>query len=118
MAGHCATVFFYCSPADEVRVATLVRGEGFAEVFTREACRGMDPAALAESPGQKAIFVRPSMMDFLDRYLEACPAGRRHLLLFSPNYGDIPYMSRIFHDFWEERGVDMEELFDVPSRGR
>jgi len=110
MGAISGTVFLYCSPTDEKSVSAFA---GAAEhtgrrSFSREDCQTLDPAILAGSPGKKAIFAAPSMMDFLDRYLAACPAGQRHLLLCSRKYGDIPHMSRIFHDFWEERDVDID----------
>lgn len=110
MGAISGTVFLYCSPTDEKSVSAFA---GAAEhtgrrLFSREDCQTLDPAILAGSPGKKAIFAAPSMMDFLDRYLAVCPAGQRHLLLCSRKYGDIPHMSRIFHDFWEERDVDID----------
>ncbi len=110
MESTSGTVFLYCSPKDEKSISAFT---GAAEhtgrrIFSREACQSLEPAALAGSREKKALFVSPSMTDFLDEYLAACPAGQRHLLLCSRKYGDIPNMSRIFHDFWEERDVDID----------
>jgi len=106
------TVFLYCSPKDEKSMTAFTRVAELTgrRVFSREECQTLDPAVLAVSCGKKAIFVSSSMMDFLDRYLIACPAGQRHLLLCAPRYGEVPNLSRIFHDFWEEREVGIEVL--------
>lgn len=106
------TVFLYCSPKDEKSISffTSAAEHTGRQILTREDYQTLEPAALASIYEKKAIFVSPSMMDFFDRYLAACPAGQQHLLLCSRQYGDVPNMSRLFHDFWEERDVDMEDL--------
>jgi len=107
------TIFFYCCPEEEEQIAAIAHTEGLAgrRLFTRKDCQNWNPVMLADSPRQKAILVRPSMIEFLTRYLEACPAGQQHLLLCSRQYSDLPYMSRIFHDFWEERDITIGNFF-------
>ncbi len=110
MESTSGTVFLYCSPKDEKSISAFTSAAEHTgrRTLGQEDCEALEPAALASSSEKKAILVSPSMIDFLDEYLAACPAGQRHLLLCSRKYGDIPNMSRIFHDFWEERDVDID----------
>lgn len=118
MASVSGTVFLYCSPKDE---ETISRFTSAAEhtgrrLYRREDCQGLDPEALAEQSAQNVIFAAPSMLDFLDRYLEACPAQQRHLLLHAHAAREaIRSMSFVFHDFWEERHVSIEDLILTPE---
>ena len=107
------TVFLYCSRKDEESISffTSAAEHTGRRMLRREDCQALDPAALASTPDKKVIFIAPSMMDFLDRYLEACPAGQRHLLIHAHEAHEaIRSMSFVFHDFWEERHVRMEDL--------
>ena len=107
------TVFLYCSLKDEESISffTSAAEHTGRRMLRREDCQALDPAALASTPDKKVIFIAPSMMDFLDRYLEACPAGQRHLLIHAHEAHEaIRSMSFVFHDFWEERHVRMEDL--------
>lgn len=63
------------------------------------------------------LFVDLSMQRYLGEYLNACPAGVRHLLLYSRRKGNgpSPYMSA-FMDFWMERGVDILDLYHIDER--
>ncbi len=110
MGSISGTVFLYCSPKDEKSISAFASAAERTgrRMLGREECQSLEPTALAGSYEKKAILVSPSMIDFLDGYLAACPAGQRHLLLCSRKYGDIPNMSRSFHDFWEERDVDID----------
>jgi len=103
------TVFLYCDPRDRERVGafTLAAREAGRRVFGREECRKLNPEALAGSPGKKAILVLPSMMGFLERYLGALPVGQRRLLIQERREGERCPMGFPFHDFWEERGVEI-----------
>lgn len=58
-----------------------------------------------------AIFVFHPKLDDLDRYLEACPAGQRHLAFLTQRPGSRPAlsMSRLLVSFLAERGVDILE---------
>ena len=107
------TVFLYCSRKDEESISffTSAAEHTGRRMLRREDCQALDPAALASTSDKNAIFAAPSMMDFLNRYLEACPAGQRHLLIHAHEAHEaIRSMSFVFHDFWEERHVRMEDL--------
>ena len=107
------TVFLYCSRKDEESISffTSAAEHTGRRMLRREDCQALDPAALASTSDKNAIFAAPSMMDFLNRYLEACPAGQRHLLIHAHEpHEAICSMSFVFHDFWEERHVRMEDL--------
>lgn len=107
------TVFLYCSLKDEESISffTSAAEHTGRRLLRREDCQALDPAALASTSDKNAIFAAPSMMDFLDRYLEACPAGQRHLLIHMHEAHEaIRSMSFVFHDFWEERHVNIENL--------
>ena len=107
------TVFLYCSRKDEESISffTSAAEHTGRRMLRREDCQALDPAALASTSDKNAIFAAPSMMDFLNRYLEACPAGQRHLLIHAHEAHEaIRSMSFVFHDFWEERHVSIEDL--------
>lgn len=107
------TVFLYCSLEDEKSTSFFASAAEHTGrlLLRREDCQALDPAVLASTSDKKVIFAAPSMMDFLDRYLEACPGGQRHLLIHVHEAHEaIRSMSFVFHDFWEERHVRMEDL--------
>ena len=107
------TVFLYCTLKDEKSISFFSSAAEHTgrRPFRREDCQALDPAALASTSDKNVIFAAPSMMDFLDRYLEACPAGQRHLLIHAHEpHEAIRSMSFVFHDFWEERHVRMEDV--------
>ena len=116
MGSISGTVFLYCSFKDEKSISFFTNAAEHTgrQLLRREDCQALDPAALASTSDKNAIFVVPSMMDFLDRYLEACPAGQRHLLIHIHEAHEaheaIRSMSFVFHDFWEERHVSMEDF--------
>lgn len=113
MGSISGTVFLYCSFKDEKSISFFTNAAEHTErrLLRREDCQALDPAALASTSDKNVIFVAPSMMDFLDRYLEACPAGQRHLLIHAHEAHEaIRSMSFVFHDFWEERHVRMEDF--------
>lgn len=89
-------------------------GKGCPEVQ-----RGCGPQTLAKVKGKQAIFVRHSQQKYLSEYLAACPAGERHLVLYSRRHGNgpSPHMSA-FMDFWIERNVDILDLNHIDSAMR
>ena len=112
MESTSGTVFIYYSPRDEkgISLFTDAAERTGRRVFRREDCQTIDPSALASTLDKKMIFAAPSMTDFLNRYLEACPAGQRHLLIHAHEVHEaIRSMSFIFHDFWEERHVSIAD---------
>ena len=113
MGSVSGTVFLYCSLKDEKSISffTSAAEHTGRKLLCREDCQALDPAALASTSDKNVIFAAPSMMDILDRYLKACPAGQRHLLIHAHEpHEAICSMSFVFHDFWEERHVRMEDL--------
>lgn len=107
------TVFLYCSLKDEESISFFTNAAEHTgrRLLRREDCQALNPVALASTSDKNVIFAAPSMMDFLDRYLEACPAGQRHLLIHAHEAHEaIRSMSLVFHDFWEERHVSIEDL--------
>ena len=113
MGSVSGTVFLYCSLKDEKSISffTSAAEHTGRRMLRREDCQALAPAALASTSDKNAIFAVPSMMDFLNRYLEACPAGQRHLLIYAHEAHEaIRSMSFVFHDFWEERHVRIEDL--------
>ena len=107
------TVFLYCSLKDEESISFFTNAAEHTgrRLLRREDCQALNPVALASTSDKNVIFAAPSMMDFLDRYLEACPAGQRHLLIHAHEpHEAIRSMSFVFHDFWEERHVSIEDL--------
>ena len=113
MGSISGTVFLYCSLKDEKSISffTSAAEHTGRRLLRREDCQALDPAALASTSDKNVIFAAPSMMDILDRYLKACPAGQRHLLVHAHGpHEAICSMSFVFHDFWEERHVSMEDF--------
>lgn len=121
MVSTSGTVFVYYSLRDEkgIPLFTDVAERTGRRVFRQEDCQTLDPAVLAITSDQKMIFAAPSMVNFLDRYSEACPAGQRHLLIHAHEAHEaIRSMSFWFHDFWEERYVSIEDccIESVPQK--
>ena len=57
------------------------------------------------------------MQQYLGEYLDACPAGVRHLLLYSRRKGNgASLRMSLFMDFWMERGVDILDLYHIDER--
>ena len=113
MGAVSGTVFVYYVLRDEKSVSlfTDAAERTGRRVFRREDCQNLDPAVLARSSDRKMIFVAPAMMDFLDRYLEARPTDHRHSLIHAREVQEaIRSMSFVFHDFWEERHVSIEDF--------
>lgn len=117
MQEYDGTIFFCCSPADKERVGTFIRAAratGRQVRDVRQCCAEVPPQTLAKAKGKQAIFVRHSQQEYLSEYLAVCPAGERHLVLYSRRHGNgpSPHMSA-FMDFWAERDVDIWDLRDI-----
>ncbi len=113
MESASGTVFLYCSRKDEESISLFTSAAEHTgrRLLRREDCQALGPAVLASTSDKNAIFAAPSMMGFLNRYLEACPAKQRHLLIHAhAAHEAIRSMSLVFHDFWEERQVRIEDF--------
>ena len=114
MREYDGAVFFCISRADKERRLT------FRQAAASLGCSARDGRAtatawraqtLAERAGRNVLFVDPAMQEYLGEYLDACPAGARHVLIYCRRKGNgpSPHMSA-FMDFWVERGVDIWDL--------
>lgn len=110
MREYDGTVFLCISRSDRERRLTFrqaAQALGCTAKDGRAVCTATSAEALAKRPGRNILFVERSMQRYLGEYLDACPSGARHLLLYCRRYGNgpSPYMSA-FMDFWLERDVD------------
>ena len=114
MREYDGAVFFCISRADKERRLT------FRQAAASLGCSARDGRAtatawraqtLAERAGRNVLFVDPAMQSYLEEYLDICPAGSRHVLIYCHRKGNgpSPRMSA-FMDFWEEHGVDIWDL--------
>lgn len=114
MREYDGAVFFCISRADKERRLT------FRQAAASLGCSARDGRAtatawraqtLAERAGRNVLFVDPAMQSYLEEYLDICPAGSRHVLIYCHRKGNgpSPRMSA-FMDFWEEYGVDIWDL--------
>ena len=120
MREYDGTIFLCISRSDRERWLTFRRAAqsvGCSAQDGRAVCAAYSAEKLAKRPGRNILFVDPSMQQYLGEYLDACPAGVRHLLLYSRRKGNgpSPYMSA-FMDFWMERGVDILDLYHIDER--
>jgi len=120
MREYNGTVFLCVARSDRERAYTFrqaAQALGCPVRDARTACAGLSAETLARSPGRNILFVDCAMQQYLGQYLDACPAGARHLLLYSRRRGNgpSPRMST-FMDFWMERGVDIWDLRDVDKK--
>lgn len=111
------TVFLCIARSDRERRLTFrqaAQSLGLSARDGRAECAAQSAEALAKSPGRNVLFVEPSMQQYLGEYLDACPTGARHLLLYSRRHGNgpSPHMSA-FMDFWLERSVDIWDFCDI-----
>ena len=117
MREYDGTVFFCISRSDRERRLTFrqaVQSLGLSARDGRAMCAAFSAGALAKRPRRDVLFVEPSMQQYLNEYLDACPAGARHLLLYSRRKGNgASLRMSLFMDFWQERGVDIWDLGDV-----
>lgn len=116
MREYDGTVFFCISRADRERRITFrqaAQAVGYSARDGRAAAAASRAQTLAERAGRNILFVDPAMQSYLGEYLDACPAGARHVLIYCRRKGNgpSPRMSA-FMDFWAERGVDIWDLND------
>lgn len=117
MREYDGTVFFCISRSDRERRLTFRQAAWTLHYMGqdgRAVCTAYPTEKLVNRPGRNVLFVEPSMQEYLGEYLDACPAGARHLLLYSrrKSNGACLCMS-MFMDFWQERGVDIWDLHEV-----
>lgn len=117
MREHDGTVFLCCSPADKERIDTFTRSaQAVGRLIKNIRTDQMEttPQALVENVGKKAFFIYHTQQEYLNEYLAICPAGERHLVLYSRRFGNgpSPHMSA-FMDFWMENNVDIWDLCNI-----
>ena len=116
MREYDGTVFFCISRADRERRITFrqaAQAMGFGARDGRAECTAWSAQTLAEHAGRNVLFVDPAMQSYLGEYLDACPAGARHVLIYCRRKGNGPSLRMsLFMDFWMERGVDIWDLND------
>ena len=114
MQEYDGNVFFCISRRDQERRLTLRQAAQACRLSARDGramCTAFSAQKLAERPGRDVLFVEPSMQQYLDEYLDACPAGRRYVLIYCRRKGNGPCLrTSIFMDFWWNRGVDIWDL--------
>ena len=114
MQEYDGSVFFCISRKDKERRLTLRQAAQACRLSARDGramCTAFSAQKLADRPGRDVLFVEPSMQQYLDEYLDACPAGRRHMLIYCRRKGNGPCLrTSIFMDFWWNRGVDIWDL--------
>lgn len=121
MQEYDGTVFLCIARSDREHRLTFCQAAqtlGYSARDGRAVCTALSAEALARSPRRNILFVDGTMQQYLSQYLDACPAGVRHVLLYSRRRGNgpSPHMSA-FMDFWMERGVDIWDLHDVDKTG-
>ena len=114
MREYDGAVFFCISRADKERRLT------FRQAAASLGCSARDGRAtatawraqtLAERAGRNVLFVDPAMQSYLEEYLDICPAGSRHVLIYCRRKGNGPCpRTSIFMDLWWNRGVDIWDL--------
>jgi len=116
MREYDGTVFFCISRADRERRLTFrqaAQAVGYSARDGRAECTAWSAQTLAERAGRNVLFVDPAMQSYLGEYLNACPAGARHVLIYCRRKGNGPFLRMsLFMDFWMERGVDIWDLND------
>lgn len=114
MREYDGAVFFCISRADKERRLTFRQAAaslGYSARDGRATATAWRAQTLAERAGRNVLFVDPAMQSYLEEYLDICPAGSRHVLIYCHRKGNgpSPRMSA-FMDFWEEYGVDIWDL--------
>ena len=108
------SVFFCISRRDQERRLTLRQAAQACRLSARDGramCTAFSAQKLADRSGRDVLFVEPSMQQYLDEYLDACPAGWRYVLIYCRCKGNGPCLrTSIFMDFWWNRGVDIWDL--------
>lgn len=103
------TLFWFCAGNDRERIALFRRA---AEAVGRQGrdgravCTGIGAEKQAERFDRNALFVTPGMREYLERYLDACPPGARHLLVWSRRNNGLTPTGSDFLEMWRERGVE------------
>ena len=120
MREYDGTVFLCIARSDRERRLTFrqaAQSLGLSARDGRAMCTAFSAEALAKRPYRVVIFVETSMQQYLGEYLDTCPAGVRHLLLYSRRQGNgpSPHMSA-FMDFWLERDVDIWDFRDIDKK--
>ncbi len=114
MREYDGSVFFCISRRDQERRLTLRQAAQACRLSARDGramCTAFSAQKLADRPGRDVLFVEPSMQQYLGEYLDACSAGRRHMLIYCRRKGNGPCLrTSIFMDFWWNRGVDIWDL--------
>ena len=114
MREYDGAVFFCISRADKERRLTFRQAAaslGYSARDGRATATAWRAQTLAERAGKNVLFVDPAMQSYLEEYLDICPAGSRHVLIYCHRKGNgpSPRMSA-FMDFWEEHSVDIWDL--------
>ena len=114
MQGYDGSVFFCISRRDQERRLTLRQAAQACRLSARDGratATAWRAQTLAERTGRNVLFVDPAMQSYLEEYLDICPAGSRHVLIYCHRKGNgpSPRMSA-FMDFWEEHSVDIWDL--------
>lgn len=103
------TLFWFCARNDRERIALFRRASQAAGRQGRDGravCTAMDAEKSAERFDKNALFVTPAMKGWLEEYLDACPPGARHLLVYSRrNNGPSPIVSDFMDPWWGERNA-------------
>ena len=114
MREYDGTVFFCISRADRERRLTFrqaAQAVGYSARDGRAECTAWSAQTLAERAGRNILFVDPAMQSYLGKYLDVCPAGVRHVLIYCRRKGNGPCpRTSIFMDLWWNRGVDIWDL--------
>lgn len=120
MREYDGTIFLCISRSDRERRLTFrqaAQSVGCSAQDGRAVCAAYSAEALTKRPGRNVLFVEPSMQQYLGEYLDACPAGARHLLLYSRRKGNgASLRMSLFMDFWMERGVDILDFYHIDER--
>ena len=118
MREYDGTIFISIARSDVERRQTFrqaAQSLGLSARDGRAMCTAYPAEALAKQ--RNILFVERSMQQDLGEDLDACPAGARHLLLYSRRKGNgASLRMSLFMDFWQERGVDIWDFRDVDSK--
>lgn len=116
MRAYDGTVFLCISRSDKERRITF-RQAAQAVGYTAKDEIAVSAAGLGEDfikrYGRNVLFVYTCLQEYMGDYLDACPAGAKHVLLYCRRKGNgpSPRMSA-FMDFWQERGMEIWDLGD------
>lgn len=114
----CGTVFWFCARKDRERIALFRRASQAAGRQGRDGraeCTAFKAEKAAERWSTNALFVTPAMKGWLEEYLDACPPGARHLLVYSRrNNGPSPINSDFMDLWWGERNAALVWELDTP----